>query len=199
MSDKLTYRDILVYALNGLIGLILIGFIYRENIQDYVFEKEIKNSEFIFLILIPFCYLFGHIILSIDNLFFMRILTKKIRTNLLKSEYRFFKWIHCIVFRYRIVGVRDIRWTKENGDFGLICTILRNEGKFGQADRNYILSDFFKGLIIIELFVIIVTAIKSDWCYFFTSIILFVLFYLRARKFSNEYVSEILRQSKLIK
>jgi hypothetical protein len=198
MSEKLTYRDILVYILNGMISIVLIGFVYRERIYNDFFNKEILNSEFLFFILIPISYLIGHLILSIDNLIFMRLLNKGFREKLINSKCKTPKLINNLIFGYRIVGVKDRKWKKEFGSFELKCADLRNNGKYSHAERSYILSDSFKGLIIIEFIVIILTIQQSDWYYLITSCIILILFYLRAREYSNKYINEIIRQVKLI-
>jgi hypothetical protein len=192
MNEKLTYRDIVVYTFNGLIGLALISIVYRKELFKYIFLEDIHNEEFLLLLLIPICYLLGHVILSIDNLIFMKILNKNIRRKLLKSKY--FKWLHTILFGHRIVGIRDIKWSEIEGNFSITCTKIRNCGKIELADRYYVLSDSFKGLIIIELVIIVLTINKLDYCYFGISIFLLIIFYLRTKKYSNEYVNEIKRQ-----
>ena len=198
MSEKLTYRDILVYTLNGMISIVLIGFVYRENIYNYFFNEEIFNSEFIFFMLIPISYLIGHLILSIDNLIFMRFLNKGFREKLINSKCKLQKFIHNLIFGYRIVGAKDRKWQKQYGEFELICAILKNKEKYTQAERFFILSDSFKGLIIIEFIIIILTLQKSDWTYLIVSLIVLFLFYLRAREYSNKYINEIIRQARLI-
>lgn len=201
MNDKLTYRDILVYMLNGLISLVLFGLVYRCQIIYFLSNHKIENSEFILFMLIPFGYLIGHVILSIDNLIFNKILgsfgeflskkTKKtdIKTN---TKTRIFRVIHFLIFEYRIRGIKSVSWDEiKDGDFGLFIARLRNENRYEHADRYCILSDSFKGLVIIELLIIGLTIFKSDWIYFSISLFLLILFYLRARKYSSEYIWEI--------
>ncbi|MEO5776581.1 MAG: hypothetical protein ABIQ27_06730 [Flavobacterium sp.] len=194
MNDKLTYRDLIVYTFNGLIGLVLISLVFREDLKRFLFAEDIHNEGLLLFLSIPICYIIGHVILSIDNLIFMNLFSKKFRQKLSKSKK--FKWIHILIFGDRIVGVRDIKWAKTDGDFNEICVKIRNAGKIEHADRYYVLSDSFKGLVIIELIIILLTIYKLDWYYLVISIFLLLIFYLRAKKYSNEYVNEIKRQKK---
>jgi hypothetical protein len=198
MGDKFTYRDIIVYTLNGLIGSLLLCLIFRDEILNYLLINDIRNSEFIIVLIIPISYLIGHVIMTIDDILFNQIIRKKIRKNLFKSNLRILRFLHNIIFGYRIIGKRDIIWKNENTDFEQICVIIRNKGRYEFADKYFILSDFFKGLVINELLIIAITIIKSDWIYLICSSILLILFYFRARTYSDKYVNEIKYQSRII-
>ena len=196
MNDKLTYRDLIVYTFNGLIGLTLIAVIYREQLKQYIFHEDIHNEGLLLFLIIPICYLIGHVILSIDNLIFMKLFSKKARQRLRNNKR--FRWLHNLLFGNRIVGIRDIKWTDTDGDFNEIRAKIKNAEKLEQAERYYVLSDSFKGLVIVEFFVITISFFRNDWYYLGLSIFLLIIFYLRARKYSNEYIIEIKRQKKVL-
>lgn len=199
MTDKLTYRDILVYTFNGLVGLILISLNFRTCLKPYIWEKEILNSEFLILVLIPICYVIGHVILSVDNLIFMQVINEERRKKMYKSKFKIINIIHCILFSHRIVGIKDKKWKRKCDSFSDACVNIKNNGKYDYANTYYVLSDTFKGLMLVEIITISISIANQDWKYFFLSIGLFTVFYLRARKYSNEYISEIIKQSRLLK
>jgi hypothetical protein len=69
MTEKFTLRDILVYALLGLIVLFFSYLYYPCEITCIV--KDSKDySDLIVLLLIPLSYLIGHILMSLDDLIF---------------------------------------------------------------------------------------------------------------------------------
>jgi hypothetical protein len=202
MGEKLTYRDFLVYSLNGFIALLLIGFAYRYEIYSCL-GYEIKHEGILFLLLVPCSYVFGHVILGVDAIVFNQILYKRItdkrRRAMLKNK--FGKITHCLFFQYRIGGMKDkIVIEGDEKCFDDTCIRMREKGLYQYAERFEIWSDMFKGFLIADIVVLIVTGIiKSDWIYFFMNIVLLFVFYMRARFSSENYVKEVEKHMKYFK
>ncbi|MCC9070485.1 hypothetical protein LNQ49_02575 [Flavobacterium sp. F-65] len=188
MTDKFTLRDILVYTLLGLIVLFFSYLYYPCEITCII--KDSKDfSDLTILLLIPICYLIGHILMSLDDVIFNGILLRFFpKGNQLKNKY--WKLYNFLFFGYRNIGIRN-QEEITNKIFLKTCDKLISENKYGKAEYYQVMSDLFKGI-----FLIIFLSIAFDlfhWSFKFWKLILIFLIWYRAKMFSAYYVRMIKR------
>lgn len=222
MENKLSLRDFTVYSINGLVLIICLTLSFRINIFEFIVNNEFKNKELLVLVAIPFFYLIGQILFSIDNFLFKVVFDrlffspwsslnrkKKLRIIELKRLSRLkrkYGWLMKIIYGYREKGMMRNKKIMKNRDrkplninsFLTYCARLRNLKRFEKADRYDMLTDANTGLVLIFFITSIITLFRNDWLLLLVSIILLVLFYFRAKQYAKYYVQEVVRQIKLI-
>lgn len=188
MTEKFTLRDILVYTLLGLISLFFTYLYFPFEIKSTVTDSK-DYSDLTVLLLIPFSYLLGHILMSLDDLIFNGILLRRFpKDNPLKNK--FWKFYNFLFFGYRNIGIRNKEGIT-NETFLKICDKLISENKYEKAEYYQVMSDLFKGL-----FLIILISIMADfyfWRFELWKFVLIILVWYRAKMFSSYYVRMIKR------
>jgi hypothetical protein len=189
MTSKFTIRDFLVYAFVGLSAGILIYSHETEKVNELI-KSIYKFSSFATVISVPIFYLFGHLIMGIDDLIFNRILIFPIRKIEHENTNQFWKIYNFVFFGYRNQG---IKWTEEigNTDFLKKCDLLIKENRYVKAEYYQVMSDLFKGVYLCLLSSIILGLINCEINYWKIGI-LFIVWY-RARMFSAYYVRIVKR------
>jgi hypothetical protein len=188
MTEKFTLRDILVYTLLGLIVILFTYLRYPIEISSIV--KDSKDySDLTVLLLIPFSYLIGHLLMSVDDVIFNGILLRFFPKEkpLEKKGWKIFNFIF---FSYRNIGLRNsIGLT--NDQFLSACDKLIEQKNYEKPEYYQVMSDLFKGI-----FLIIVLSILLDICYkdvVFWKFIVALLMWYRARMFSAYYIKMVNR------
>ena len=195
MNSKFSYRDTLVYILNGLIAMILVGINYWDLGLSQILTAKIENLNIAILLAIPLSFLLGHLVLSFDHFLFNVLINKSMRDKLRTGKYKF---LFSLLFGYRIVAYRDNYWKDNPNDYYQICRTLRNKRRYDHASNLYVLSDSFKGFVLVELVTIIISIFSFNYQYAWLNLLFMILFYFRAKKYSKEYVLEIIGQNKLL-
>lgn len=188
MTEKFTLRDILVYTLLGLIVLFFSYLYYPFEIGSII--KDSKDySDLTVLLLIPISYLIGHILMSLDDVIFNGILVRFFpKEKPLKNKY--WKFYNFLFFGYRNIGIRN-KEEITNETFLKTCDKLITENKYEKAEYYQVMSDLFKGIVLI-IFISIVFDIYL-WRFEFWKLILIFLIWYRAKMFSAYYVRMIKR------
>lgn len=188
MTEKFTLRDIFVYTLLGLIVLFFTYLYYLFEISSIV-EDSKDYSDLTVLLLIPISYLIGHILMSLDDVVFNGILVRFFpKENSLKNKY--WKFYNFLFFGYRNIGIRN-KEKITNETFLKTCDKLITENKYEKAEYYQVMSDLFKGIVLI-IFISIVFDIYL-WRFEFYKIILIFLIWYRAKMFSAYYVRMVKR------
>jgi F0F1-type ATP synthase assembly protein I len=188
MTEKFTLRDILVYTLLGLIVLFFSYLHHPFEISSTV--KDLKDySDLTVLLLVPFSYLLGHILMSLDDIIFNGVLLRFFpEDNPLKNGY--WKFYNFLFFGYRNIGIRN-KEKITNKEFLETCDKLIAENKYEKAEYYQVMSDLFKGIfLIIFLSIVIDTCNRSFELWKF--ILIFLIWY-RAKMFSAYYVRMVKR------
>lgn len=188
MTEKFTLRDILVYTLLGLIFLFFTYLYFPFEIKSTITDSK-DYSDLTILLLIPFSYLLGHLLMSLDDLIFSGILLKFLpKDNPLKSK----RWgvYNFLFFGYRNIGIRNKEKIKHE-TFLKTCDKLISENKYDKAEYYQVMSDLFKGVFLIVLISIIIDVFY--WQFEFWKFLLIILVWYRAKMFSAYYVRMIKR------
>ncbi|PKB15251.1 hypothetical protein [Flavobacterium sp. 5] len=188
MTEKFTLRDILVYTLLGLIVLFFSYLYYPCKITCIV--KDSKDySDLTVLLLIPICYLIGHILMSLDDLIFNGFLLRLFpKSNPLKNKW--WKFYNFLFFGYRNIGIRN-KEEITNEIFLKTCDKLIQENKYEKAEYYQVMSDLFKGIFLIIFLSIVFDFLQ--WKFELWKLILISLIWYRAKMFSAYYVRMIKR------
>jgi len=198
MPDKFTIRDFLVYFTSGFFALIVLFYIFnKEVLRSYSqFQMIIeKNSAIIIFLLLPCLYLLGQFIHGIDLIFFKigRILsdikTKRIVNNkkvgcLLKSCIK-------ILNGYRVTGYLDEKNYNTHA-FWVIVSCLQYEDKFDKAEYWYLMNDLNKALTLISFILSFYSVITISVSSSIVGTLLTIIFWLRARHMSVNFVQTTL-------
>lgn len=209
MNYNFTLRDFLVYFSTGALLIICIDIIFFNEIliiisrflEKYIFIKEFTGL--LILLVIPFIYLIGNILHSIDFLFLK--IYKGIHSlfNKLKiSRYILFKvvkWIfHFFLYRNKVINSiikenkRNKTWQNPE-KFWENCAKLQIKGCFDSANYWHTLNDLFKGLYISFLISFILSLRENNiiLAILFATLMLVCLF--RAIQFADSFVSTVKR------
>lgn len=188
MTEKFTLRDILVYTLLGLILLFFCYLYFPFEIINTISDSK-DYSDLTVLLLIPFSYLIGHVLMSLDDLIFNGILLRFFpKDNPLKNK--FWKFYNYLFFGYRNIGIRN-KEEITNEIFLKTCDKLISENKYEKAEYYQVMSDLFKGV-----FLIVFLSIIADLLYVKLELwkfILLILVWYRAKMFSAYYVRMVKR------
>ena len=188
MTEKFTLRDILVYTLLGLIVLLFVYLRYPFEISSIVNDSK-DYSDLTVLLLIPFSYLLGHLLMSIDDIIFNGLLSRLFpKEN--PVEKRRWKIYNFVFFGYRNIGVRNSLKIK-NEDFLKACDKLIAEKSYEKPEYYQVMSDLFKGIFLI-IFLSILTDIYYKDISWWKFIVAFLIWY-RAKMFSAYYVRMVKR------
>lgn len=188
MTEKFTLRDILVYTLIGIVFLFFIYLHFPCKIINLVTDSK-EYSDLSILLLIPFAYLLGHLLMSLDDIIFNCLLLRFFpKDNPLKNK--FWKLYNFLFFGYRNIGIR-YNENIENKIFLQTCDKLISEKNYEKADYYQVMSDLFKGIFLIILLSIlfdVIHKILEIW-----KIIILILVWYRAKMFSSYYVRIVKR------
>lgn len=188
MTEKFTLRDILVYTLLGLILLFFCYLYFPFEIINTISDSK-DYSDLTVLLLIPCSYLLGHVLMSLDDLIFNGILLRFFpKDNPLKNK--FWKFYNFLFFGYRNIGIRN-KEKITNEIFLKTCDKLISENKYEKAEYYQVMSDLFKGIVLI-----VFSSIAVDLFYIKLELwkfILLLLVWYRAKMFSAYYVRMIKR------
>lgn len=191
MTEKFTLRDILVYTLLGLFFLFFCFLHYPFEIINTITDSK-EYSDLTVILLIPFAYLIGHILMSVDDLIFNGLLLRFFpKKNPLKNKY--WKLYNNFFFGYRNIGIRHKEKIK-NKKFLKTCEKLISESKYEKAEYYQVMSDLFKGFFLIIIISVIFDFLHlrlESWKF-----ILLLLVWYRAKMFSSYYVRMIKRNIK---
>lgn len=188
MTEKFTLRDILVYTL---LGMILIFFFYLHFPFEIIsiIEDSKEYSDLTVLLLIPFSYILGHLLMSLDDIIFNGILLRFFpKDKPLKNKYWMF--YNYLFFGYRNIGVRN-KENINNEDFLETCDKLISEKNYEKSEYYQVMSDLFKGIFLIIVLSILFDLIHKT--FEFWKIIILILIWYRAKMFSSYYVRMIKR------
>lgn len=187
MIDKFTIRDVFVYTLLGLVGFF---FYYLHNPCNVVNILSVSKgfSDLTILLIIPISYILGHLIMSIDDFVFNGVLVRFMpKENPIKGCWKVYNFIF---FGYRNIGVRN-KELISNEDFLKRCDSLIKGGVYDKAEYYQVMSDLFKGCLLIIIFSMILDAIDLK-IEIWKLIILFLIWF-RAKTFSSYYVRMVKR------
>ncbi len=190
MTEKFTVRDILVYTLLGLTVLFFVYLHFPCEIKAII--KSSKDySSLIVILLFPASYIFGHILMSVDDLIFNVFLNRLFpKNNPLKNN--FWKLYNLIFFGYRNIGIRNEE-NMNNDEFLNACDKLIAKKNYEKAEYYQIMSDLFKGLFLIIFLSVIFDLFHCSFV-LWKLILIFPIWY-RARIFSSYYVRMVKRMN----
>jgi hypothetical protein len=193
MTDKYTLRDLMVYILLGFTALFFCFLRFPFEVMNTISDSK-DYSDLTILLLIPFCYLIGHLVMSLDDIVFNGFLARFFpKDNPLKNKC--WKFYNFVFFGYRNIGIRN-KEKISNQEFLKACDKLILEGKYEKAEYYQIMSDLFKGIVFIIILSFVVDAYYHKlelWKFF----ILVPIWY-RARVFSAYYVRMIIRNINIL-
>jgi len=106
MTEKFTLRDILVYSIIGLTAMITFFLYDLESLKSVILETK-DYSDLTVLILIPICYLIGHLVMGIDDMIFNWLLYWPLRKVNFQNTSKLIKVYNFILFGNRNLGVRN--------------------------------------------------------------------------------------------
>jgi len=188
MTEKFTLRDILVYTLLGLVFLFFTYLYFPFEIISMLIDSK-DYSDLTVLLLIPFSYLLGHLLMSFDDLIFNVILLRFFpKDNPLKN--RCWIFYNFLFFGYRNIGIRNKEEIKHE-TFLKTCDKLISENKYEKAEYYQVMSDLFKGVFLIVFISIIIDVFY--WQFDLWKFLLIILIWYRAKMFSAYYVRMIKR------
>ena len=131
MTEKFTLRDILVYTLIGIVFLFFIYLHFPCKIISLVKDSK-EYSDLSILLLIPFAYLLGHLVMSLDDIIFNGLLLRFFpKDHPLKNK--FWKLYNFLFFGYRNIGIRNNENIK-NKIFLETCDKLISEKNYEKAE-----------------------------------------------------------------
>jgi hypothetical protein len=98
-----------------------------------------EYSDLTILLLIPFAYLLGYLLMSLDDIIFDGILLRFFpKDNPLKNK--FWKLHNCLFFGYRNIGIRN-KENIDNEEFLKTCDKLISEKNYDKADYYQVMSE----------------------------------------------------------
>ena len=149
MTEKFTLRDILVYTIIGLTATIAY---FLNDIQGLktIISATKDYSDLTVLLLIPLTYLFGHLVMGIDDLIFNYLLYWPIRKVNFSNTSKLLRFYNFIFFGNRNLGIRNSQKIK-NKKFLRTCRKLIKDGHYDKPEYYQTLSDLFKGLYLITV------------------------------------------------
>jgi len=106
MTEKFTLRDILVYSIIGLTAMITFFLYDLESLKSVILETK-DYSDLTVLILIPICYLIGHLVMGIDDMIFNWLLYWPSRKVNFQNTSKLIKVYNFILFGNRNLSVRN--------------------------------------------------------------------------------------------
>lgn len=189
MTDKFTIRDILSYTMLGLIGLIFLYLHKPTQFEEWICKAK-DYSDLVILLIVPLSYIIGHLIMSIDDVIFNGILLRLMpnRDFMHKKKWQLYNFVF---FGYRNIGIRN-RQSISNEDFFKTCDKLRSEDNFSNAEYFQVMSDLFKGILLVILFSIIIDIFEG--CFVWWKLLFAFLTWYRAKSFSAYFVAVIKRR-----
>ncbi len=192
MADRFTLRDILVYTIVGLFA-ILVFYVHFSSEVEWLISETKDYSDLRILILIPLCYLLGHLVMGVDDLIFNNILSRlfsffKRKVNPRNYLLRFFNFIF---FGYRNSGIKSSENIKDQS-FLNTCDALIKNGNYEKAEYYQSVGDLFKGILLIVVVSILFRIIRCE--NFFIELFISIVTWYRARAFSTYYVRFIKRE-----
>ena len=192
MSDKFTVRDFLVYTLVGTFGFVLIHFHENEKFNSQIISY-ISISSFVIIFVPILLYLFGHIIMGIDDILFNKIFSLLLKKKKHKTASSALKVYNYLLFGYRNQGVK---WVENINDTKFLkkCDKLIKRNQYDKAEYYLIMSDLFKGIFLCLTISIIFDMINLKYSYL--KILVLIITWYRARIFSTYYVKMIIRLTK---
>lgn len=207
MTTSFTFRDFLVYLMTGVALSLTIGLVFREILFELTiefFRKYEFINDFSFLasiFLVPFLYLAGHLVNTLDflTLKYFVWLHKKLRAS------RWFGWFRklneLLFYRHRIAysivkywkSVQQDKAFSSTEEFWTLCAKLQKEKVYDNAGYWYILNDLFKAVNIVFILGAILATIQKEWALLFLFAILSIFSYLRAMQFAKFFVDTVIR------
>ena len=147
--DKFTIRDILVFFITGLVGLLLFSILYQSNVIEFYNENHsviMEASTIILLIGSPIVYLLGHFISSMEDVLFM--FGKKART--LAKRFWVFKPLDFLFNGYRVQTIL-LEFEISTRDFWKMYSKAQINNSSSLSEYWHIMSDLFKNIFTIIL------------------------------------------------
>lgn len=190
MVDKFSIRDTLVYSFLGF-TVALFSFLHFDKIIVDIINKFKNYSDFSILLIIPFFYLLGHILMSIDDFIFNGILIKIFPY----PKRGFGKFFNFLFFGYRNIGLMR-QLEIDNDDFFKTCDKIIGNEIYKKAEYYQVMSDLFKGIFLLTIISCCLDVI--NFRIYFWKILLIILMWYRARSFSAYYVRIIKRNFETI-
>lgn len=189
MTDKFTIRDMLVYTFLGFTVCLFYYFHNKSFITDLIIKSK-DYSSLSLLLIIPLFYFIGHILMSIDDFIFNGVLLKFYPKKFKNKG--FWKYYNLAFFGFRNIGLRR-QFNITDEDFFKTTDKLLNENKeiYLKAEYYQVLSDLFKGVLLIIIISCLVDFYNYNIEYW--KLILIILIWYRARSFSSYYIRMIRR------
>ena len=199
MTDKYTVRDFLVYFITGLFLLLTILYRFGISLLEFfsITQTDIKdNSALTVFLLIPGLYILGHIVHAIDLLLlksgqYIWSFKEKYSSKLKKFKiFWIFNFFNFAISGNRVTGILNSKKQKR-GTFWKRVHELRCEGKSGNSEYWYLMSDLNKGLALICIAWTIFYFCEYDKMNTIICATLAFLFWIRARHMAKNFVSTI--------
>lgn len=199
MKENFTLRDYLTYTLVGFSFIICFVLHFLEPTLVLIYQMKDLSTLLIFL-LIPLCYLIGHIVLTIDCLIYNTRLTRRTLETIYMNKSCCLAQITNFLFSNRIRYVLDYKEINQD-EFNQQRMNLVLNGMYEKADYYQIMSDLFKGVIIVILLSLFYSICKYSFIDIKTLIHIVMLFitWYRSRIFTRHYVNFIIDSSKHLK
>ncbi|MBK6997867.1 MAG: hypothetical protein IPH31_24395 [Lewinellaceae bacterium] len=187
--DKFTIRDILVFFITGLVGLLLFSILYQTNVIEFYNENRsaiMETSTIILLIGSPIVYLLGHFISSMEDVLFM--FGKKART--LAKRFWVFKPLDFLFNGYRVQTLL-LEFEISTRDFWKMYSKAQINNSSSISEYWHIMSDLFKNIFTITFFAILYS---FWWCNYKITILFIIIAigsWYRSKVFSRQFVLSV--------
>jgi hypothetical protein len=199
MTTSFSIRDFFVYLIVGIICTLCLWAIFMDEVFNWtttLFTEHDFIKEFSFLgvfFLIPFMYIFGQIIGSVNALIFF-IYKKCQRKN--SSKYSIGK---ILIYRQKVnyaidnFKIDDVLKYSNSDKFWKACAKLQNEKIYSPAEYWYIMNELFGGLNLVFFISFSVALINCKLLLSIVFFLLTILSFIRAKQYAAHFVRTVYR------
>lgn len=222
MTSRFTYRDLIVYTISGVVSVVMLLLALSlwdgQSFLESASRAFNANKALAVFLSIPCFYIFGHSISAAERLLATNRFFQSLPHTILGVCARLCQAGNAPDGKMHKIAVDKAREISQNivdshsktqgqhlrEELKITEMSLRELSGYSIIDRLYVLSDLFKALTFSGFFATVIGILNLIWkclnfeywdvCILISLILLTFTFYHRAKKYSQDYVEELLLQ-----